>query len=105
MARQPFAQRIVGRLHQRRGVGGELVHLLRHPATHHRIVAIEPQPQRLAMEHLLAQPALDQRIEFRPRRRAAGLRLEAGRKLGQLGAAQRDRAVRRIDRLPTPGEQ
>ena len=64
-----------------RQILGDELHLLCHPAHDDRIVLVEPEGERLAVQYILADTILDQGVELLLRRRTAPLRLETEDKL------------------------
>ena len=88
---QPALQRgIRGRGEIDRG-GCEALHLEPHPPPHNQVVAIQPEPQRLAVIDLVAHRIGDQRVQF-------GLRRAAAKGLGELAGQSLD--PRRVDHDP-----
>ena len=100
----PLGKLRLGRACELRLGSGQFVHLGRQPPPDHRVPLVQPEPQRLTIEHLLAHPLIDAGVEFGIGRRAAHSPLEGERETRLLLAAQRDTPLRRIDRFARQGQ-
>ena len=81
---------------------GSHVHLGHHPLAHHGIIGIEPEPERLAIQHLLAHIAFNPLVKLGIGRRAAHHLFEGERQLRLARIVDRDHPRGRIDRHPAP---
>ena len=66
----------VGRRRELSAILGDELQLLPHPAAHDCVVLVEPARERLAIQHLLADPLFDEPFELAPRRRTLPAALE-----------------------------
>ena len=99
---EPRLELGAGRLVRSGHVLGKELHLLRHATPDDRVVLVEPECQRLAVQHLLLHLVLDQMPELLRRRRPVPLRLEVRLQLEQLVEGQDDLPRLRAPVAPGP---